>query len=128
MANPLAGFAWETPREISFGRRPTMSRLAGVLFATLALAAVAFAPIEASALGGHGWAGHGWHFGHFGHFHQFGRFGHFGRFPGAAAYGYSGYSGYYDLPDYTLGCVWARQLVQTPDGPRYRYFPVCDGY
>jgi len=108
-----------------------MSRWSGVLFAVIA-AVVALAPLEASAWGGHGWGGHGWG-GHGWRFGRFGQFQRFGRFPGAAAYGYygygySGYAGYYDLPDFSLGCVWARQLIQTPDGPHYRYFPVCDGY
>ncbi len=109
-----------------------MSRWSGVLFAIAAAAImVALAPVEASAWGGHGWVGHGWighgWIGHGWRFGRFGQFGRFGRYPGAA-YGYSGYSGYYDTPDFSLGCVWARQLIQTPDGPRYRYFPVCDGY
>jgi hypothetical protein len=105
-----------------------MSRWSGVLLAIAASAVAALAPVEAAAWGGHGWGGHGWHFGHlghFGHFQHFGRFGAFGRFPGTAV---GGYLGYYDSPDYSLGCVWARQLVPTPDGPHYRYFPVCDGY
>jgi hypothetical protein len=103
-----------------------MSRCSGVLLAIAASAVAALAPVEAAAAwGGHGWAGHGWHFGHFGHFQRFGGFGPVGRFPGATA---GGYLGYYDSPDYSLGCVWARQLVPTPDGPRYRYFPICDGY
>lgn len=86
--------------------------------------AFAFAAGDASARGwgGHGWGGHGGRFGHFNRFGRFNRFGQFGRF------GFPGLDGYYDFPNYALGCVWARQLMPTPDGPRYRYFPVCDGY
>jgi hypothetical protein len=107
-----------------------MSRWSGVALAITTAVMLTLAPLEASAWGGHGWGGHGWggHGWHGWRFGRFGQFGRFGRYPAAAAYGYSGFSGYYDAPDYSLGCVWARQLIQTPDGPHYRYFPVCDGY
>jgi hypothetical protein len=111
-----------------------MSRLSGIVVATLVLLAFAFAAGDVSAHGwaGHGWGGHGWHFGHFRRFGCFSRFGNFscsgasGAFPGAFhGQAVPGYYGYYASPTFAPGCVWVRQLVPGPYGPVWRYYPAC---
>ena len=104
-----------------------MSRLLALARA-LALALItftAFTPIDAVASGGHGfggrgWGGHGWA-GHFGG--RYGRIGIFRR-PILSGYPYA-HPYYYGNSGYDPGCVWVRQLVQTPYGPQWRVTPAC---
>ena len=85
--------------------------------------------------GGHGWGGHGW--GGWG-WHGWGLHGWGWRGFGWRGYGYYGQyqrpvlSGYpYQTPyyygnsGYAPGCVWVRQLVDTPYGPQWRVTPAC---
>ena len=88
-----------------------MLRLSKVATVCLVLAGmIALAPPSAFARGGrHGGGGH---FGGGGH-------GHFrGGGPGLGF-------GFYPDNRYYPDCVWARRLVRTPQGLRWRHVPVC---
>ena len=86
-----------------------LRKLSLAAVAALSLGVAVLAPTAASAhWHGGGWHGGGWHGGGFRH--------HWGpRFVGGPAYyGYGGYGGCY-----------ARRLVPTPWGPRWRLVNVC---
>jgi hypothetical protein len=89
-----------------------MLRLSKVAAVWLALTTIsAFAPTSTFAHGGsHGGGGHPGGGGHFGRFHG-----------GGPSLGF----GFYPYYGYGPGCVWARRLVPTPYGLRWRRVPVC---
>ena len=82
-----------------------LRKLSLVAVAAVSLGVAALAPTSASAFGGHGWRG-GWHGGGWG-------WGGPRFYVGGPGYGY-GYGGCY-----------ARRLVPTPWGPRWRLFNRC---
>ena len=84
-----------------------LRKLSLVAVAAASLGLAALAPTSASAFGGHGWHSGGWHGGGWGGWHGGPRF-----FVGGP--GYYGYGGCY-----------ARRLVPTPWGPRWRLVNRC---
>jgi hypothetical protein len=122
-----------------------MSRLSALARALALIAFTAVTPVNAFALGGHGFGGYGWAGHGFGS-HGFGGHGFGGRGLGSHAwsghfggrYGHTGIfrrpilSGYpyaqpyyYGNSGYDPGCVWVRRLVQTQYGPQWRVTPAC---
>jgi hypothetical protein len=81
-----------------------LRKLSLVAVAAASLGAAALAPTSASAWGGHGWHHGGWHHGGWG-------FGGPRVFIGGPSYGYGG--------------CYARRLVPTPWGPRWRLVNRC---
>jgi hypothetical protein len=84
-----------------------LRKLSLAAVAALSLGAAALAPTSASAWGGHGWHGGwhgGWHHGYYG-------WGAPRFYAGGPAYGYGG--------------CYARRLVPTPWGPRWRLINRC---
>jgi len=85
-----------------------LRKLSLVAVAAASLAVAALAPTSASAWGGHGWHG-GWH-------------GGWGwRGPGV----FVGGPAYYPAYSYGYGGCYARRLVPTPWGPRWRLVNRC---
>ena len=80
-----------------------LRKLALTLIAAVSLGAAAMAPTSASAWGGHGWHG-GWHHG---------------------GWGFGGPRFYVGGPSYGYGGCYARRLVPTPWGPRWRLVNRC---
>jgi hypothetical protein len=84
-----------------------LRKLSLAAVAALSLGAAALAPTSASAWGGHGWHG-GWHGGwHHGY------------------YGWGAPRFYAGGPVYGYGGCYARRLVPTPWGPRWRLINRC---
>jgi hypothetical protein len=86
-----------------------LRKLSLVAVAAASLAAAALAPTSASAWGGHGWHG-GWHGGGWGW-----------RGPRV----FVGGPAYYPAYNYGYGGCYARRLVPTPWGPRWRLVNRC---
>ena len=79
-----------------------LRKLSLVAVAAASLGAAALAPTSASAWGGHGWHG-GWHHG----------------------WGWGGPRIVVGGPAYGYGGCYARRLVPTPRGPRWRLVNRC---
>lgn len=79
-----------------------LRKLSLVAVAAASLGAAALAPTSASAWGGHGWHG-GWHHG----------------------WGWGGPRFFVGGPAYGYGGCYARRLVPTPWGPRWRLVNRC---
>jgi hypothetical protein len=86
-----------------------LRKLSLVAVAVASLVAAALAPTSASAWGGHGWHG-GWHGGGWGW-----------RGPRV----FIGGPAYYPAYNYGYGGCYARRLVPTPWGPRWRLVNRC---
>jgi hypothetical protein len=81
-----------------------LRKLSLVAVAAASLGAAALAPTSASAWGGHGWHHGGWHHG---------------------GWGFGGPRVYVGGPSYAYGGCYARRLVPTPWGPRWRLVNRC---
>jgi hypothetical protein len=81
-----------------------LRKLSLVAVAAASLGAAALAPTSASAWGGHGWHHGSWHHG---------------------GWGFGGPRFYVGGPSYAYGGCYARRLVPTPWGPRWRLINRC---